>query len=163
MTQKRYRLKFNFWLDVTKAEEFDLAEKIETLKVERSFASTVRDGIRLIWDLRQGRTAVLLELFPFVREALAGNRAGGDDGKVEQVQRQIAELERLLLAQDGGQVMAPVATQGGPKPLSIPRPAAAPPPAADDLPALVVTKSKAPAGNSAAAFLDSAFAIAGMQ
>jgi hypothetical protein len=94
-----------------------------------------------------------------VREALAGERAGEDDSKTAAIQRQLADLERLLLAQDGGQVMAPAANQAGPNPLAIGnRPA--PPTADDDRPALTMRKVK-PSGNSAAAFLDQCFSFVG--
>jgi hypothetical protein len=65
---KSFRLRFTFWLDLSKDEEFRLSEQIEELKAKRSFAKVIRDGIRLICDLRAGRTDILLELFPWVAE-----------------------------------------------------------------------------------------------
>lgn len=61
---KRSRPRFNFWLDLTKSDEVMLYNLCEELKRERKFAPTVRDGIRLVADLRRGQTDVLLELFP---------------------------------------------------------------------------------------------------
>jgi hypothetical protein len=73
----RFRLRYTFWLDLNKSEEKDIAEKIEELKAQRSFAKTVRDGIRLIWDMSQGRTDVLLELFPWIAEHFQGVAVAG--------------------------------------------------------------------------------------
>lgn len=68
MDKKRFRMRFVFWLDLQKQDENQIAEQIEILKQERSFSKAVRNGIRLICDLRAGRTDVLLELFPWVAE-----------------------------------------------------------------------------------------------
>ena len=83
---KRFRLRFTFWLDMQKADEAELAETIDVLKQERTFASTIRDGIRLICDLQGRAGGRALELFPWVREALQSapaatgrRRASGTD------------------------------------------------------------------------------------
>lgn len=67
MSAKRFRLRFTFWLDVNKEEESEIADTIEELKQERSFAQTIREGIKLITSLREGSLDVLFELFPWVR------------------------------------------------------------------------------------------------
>jgi len=64
---KAFRLRFNFWLNMEKPEEELIADKIEVLKNERSFTSVIRNGIRLICDLREGNLDVLFELFPWVK------------------------------------------------------------------------------------------------
>ena len=61
-----FRLRFNFWLDVTKSHENEVAAEIEQLKADRLFTKTVRDGIRLIVSLRRRDTSVLYELFPWL-------------------------------------------------------------------------------------------------
>ena len=61
-------MKFTFWLDATKADEDELIDQIEILKQQRLFAKTIRDGIRLICDLRAGQVDVLFELFPWVED-----------------------------------------------------------------------------------------------
>jgi hypothetical protein len=91
MSQKRFRLRFTFWLDMHKKDEALIAEQIESLKADRTFASTVREGICLICDLRAGRLDVLLELFPFVAERL---KSPSDSA----LQARIDKLETLLLA-----------------------------------------------------------------
>lgn len=67
MTQKSHRLMFRFWLDMFKSEEAAIADQVEILKNKRSFTQTIRDGIRLICDLRNGKLDILFELFPWVR------------------------------------------------------------------------------------------------
>jgi hypothetical protein len=67
----RARAQFRFWLDVMKDPEFELAQEILLMKKRRKFQTTIKDGLRLMLDLRAGKIDVLLELFPFVRDAIA--------------------------------------------------------------------------------------------
>lgn len=67
----RVRAQFKFWLDVMKDDELELGMELVLLKSRRKFASTVRDAMRLIVDLRAGRVDVLLELFPWVKDEIA--------------------------------------------------------------------------------------------
>ena len=64
----RHRLQFKFWLDTTKKQDDDLALELFALKQDRQYTPTIRDGVRLILDLRRGRLTVLRELFPWVIE-----------------------------------------------------------------------------------------------
>lgn len=73
------RKRFTFWLDDKKPTEADIAETIPALKSQRSFAKTIRDGIRLIVDLRNGNTDVLFELFPLLKAKLQAD-FGGNSG-----------------------------------------------------------------------------------
>lgn len=73
MKPKKFRLMFKFWLDDTNPAESDLIDYIETLKQERRFVTTIRDGLRLMRDLRAGNTTVLLQLFPAVKAQLQTN------------------------------------------------------------------------------------------
>ncbi|MBZ0291639.1 MAG: hypothetical protein K8L99_03640 [Anaerolineae bacterium] len=102
MPAKRFRLRYVFWLDMNKPDEAELADTVASLKEQRSFASTIRDGIRLVCDLRAGRLDALFELFPWVRAEF--------NKKEYQLQDRLARLEQLLMQQNGG----------GPKPLAIP-------------------------------------------
>lgn len=127
------RFKFNFWLDCDKDNELLLAEAIDNLKRQRSFAGTVRDGIRLICDLRQGKLDVLFELFPWVRaefldymQSLQPDKSAAE----QRLEQQLARLEKLLLQQAG----APA----GPRPMMLSRPVAD----EDDTALLTVTKAK---------------------
>jgi hypothetical protein len=60
----RPRKEFKFWLYHDRDEDSRLMDFIQYCKSTRQFARVVRDGIRLIWSLREGNTAVLFELFP---------------------------------------------------------------------------------------------------
>ena len=126
MTKKeRFRLRFTFWLDMLDHEEQALAEKIETLKTQRTFAKTIRDGIRLICDLRAGKLDVLFELFPWVKaEFLAGVQPQKTAGEVE-LQHQLERLEKLLTAQQTVRSDTPKALQSvsvdGPPSLNVPK------------------------------------------
>jgi hypothetical protein len=60
----RPRKEFKFWLYHDLNEDSRLMEFIQYCKATRQFARVVRDGIRLIWSLREGNNAVLFELFP---------------------------------------------------------------------------------------------------
>jgi len=117
--KKRFRLRFPFWLDLHKPDEAALAETIETLKTQRAFASSIRDGLRLIVDLRAGRLDVLFELFPFTKERLGYGTSTNSD-----LERRLDELQRLILEQ--GNITAPQTNQpvmksaGGPKALKVP-------------------------------------------
>lgn len=105
MAKQSFRIKFMFWLDSTKPDEARLMEQVELLKGDRLFSKTIRDGIRLICDLRAGRTEVLFELFPWVRDGLQSAPVTTDD----RLQAQIARLEALLLAQGNVPIKTPLA------------------------------------------------------
>ena len=105
----RFRIRFTFWLDMQKMDEAAIAEIIDQLKQNRSFVATIRDGIRLVADLRAGRTEVLFELFPWIRDTL--QPAPAEQG----LQEQIARLEALLLAQGNIPIYSPLATSTTPE------------------------------------------------
>src|SRR5690349_10416459 len=60
----RPRKEFKFWLYHDRDDDSRLMEFIQYCKSTRQFAKVVREGIRLIWSLREGNTSVLFELFP---------------------------------------------------------------------------------------------------
>lgn len=65
----RYRLQFKFWLNARLDSDDDLAVALEDLKTTKQYTQTIRDGVRLVLDLRAGRVGVLKELFPWVLES----------------------------------------------------------------------------------------------
>lgn len=67
MSRRGFRLQYMFWLNLDKPDQASIAAIIEDLKEARSFAKTIRDGIRLITSLQRGDTSVLLELFPLLQ------------------------------------------------------------------------------------------------
>jgi hypothetical protein len=99
MNAKRFRVRQVFWLDMQKEDEFALAETIDKLKQQRTFVRTIRDGVRLILDLRAGRVDVLLELFPFVRTALSGSSGSGNTDEVKALKTM---LEQFIVTNSAG-------------------------------------------------------------
>ncbi|NWF67577.1 MAG: hypothetical protein HXY40_00685 [Chloroflexi bacterium] len=119
------RGRFTFWLDYSKDEQLLLAETIDELKRRRTFVQTIREGIRLMCDLRAGRLNVLLELFPWVRqELMAASSPAKTAGELE-VQRQLARLEQLLQQQLNTPpplpALPPAPTHSGPRALNTPQ------------------------------------------
>ena len=97
MAAKRFRLKFMFWLDLTKEDEYELAEQIDILKQQRRFVETIRDGIRLVVDLRAGRTDRLFAMFPWLA-AEVGKGAGGN----RELQQELDRLWSAITSQTAG-------------------------------------------------------------
>lgn len=97
-TQKRFRLRFPFWLDLNKPDEAELADAIAILKEKRSFSKTIREGIRLICDLKAGQVTVLFELFPWVKDHIGENTSIEHTTALE---RQLERLEAMLKEQGG--------------------------------------------------------------
>ena len=114
----RPRKEFKFWLYHDRAEDSRLMEFIAYCKATRQFARVVRDGIRLIWSLREGNTDVLFELFPHLERQFKPD-----------AETLIEQFRQMLMQQ---QVAAPVqppaplaisngaAEQGGPRALNVP-------------------------------------------
>jgi hypothetical protein len=90
---KRLLIQYRFWLDVMKPVEHGLAYQLDMMKTNktRQFHKTIRDGLRLILDLRQGRVDVLFELFPDL-QAHWKTQADKD------MQERLARLESALLS-----------------------------------------------------------------
>ncbi len=100
----RFRIRQVFWIDLNKPEEARLAEQIAELKSKRAFARTVRDGIRLIYDLSQGKTDVLRELFPWVMEQPAPQApVASQTGLDESTSSLIERLEALIAEREAAQ------------------------------------------------------------
>jgi hypothetical protein len=112
----RYRLRFPFWLDLKKPEEEALADTIEHLKSDRRFAATVRDGIRLIVDLRAGQLDVLFELFPWIKDKLAVVQS--PPVPTTAIEAQLKRLEAMLKEQGAVPIKRPM-TVTGPQPLGV--------------------------------------------
>lgn len=72
----RYRSQFKFWLDVNKPDEEALAVLCEDLKRRGLYTKTIRDGISLVEDLRDGRLDVLFALYPWVKELTIYGQGG---------------------------------------------------------------------------------------
>ena len=68
---RRVRERFSFWLDITRDDDFILADHISDLKRKRRFSRAIRDGLALLDSLHRGEVDLLLELFPWVADAIA--------------------------------------------------------------------------------------------
>jgi hypothetical protein len=153
---KSYRLMYKFWLDMMKPEEEALADMIEKMKSARSYASAVRDGLRLINDLRQGNVTVLLELFPFVKTALA---SGGNDDNGGISKADLERLEALIKESQLQPIAPPLAASGGLKPLGGLKPIAPPAYDEDEGMSLVVSKAEGGGDDATQNFLKSMMAL----
>jgi len=74
--ENRFRLQYKFWLDVNKPDEEALAELCQDLKRRGLYTKTIRDGISLVDDLRNGRLDVLFSLYPWVKELMIYGQGG---------------------------------------------------------------------------------------
>jgi hypothetical protein len=158
-----YRIMQKFWLDLDKPDHEEVNEIVHTLKQTRAYSKAIRDGLRLIFDLRAGRLDILFELFPWVRaeflEYMASAQPQQSDREMS-IEKQLARIEELLV---NGEPMSSVPDfpngVGEPKKMTVPQ-IAAPMLEDDDANLLVVSKAKS-SGNAAQNFLASAFALQG--
>lgn len=146
MPKERFRLQYKFWLDVNKADEYELAETIGELKENKTYSRVVRDGIRLMVDLCRGNLDVLLVLFPWVEDAFYERFAAQQPASDHVLQEQLAKLERLLTAQGN----VPAAATGD-------SPNVAQHTGSEGDEGIVPIKQAKSSGNSAQNFLDAAF------
>ena len=153
MASKRLMLRREFWLNLHNPLEEELANVIDELKQNRLFASTIRDGIRLICDLRAGHLDILFELFPWVQaeflEYMQSLQPTVDETYIE---KRLDRVEQLLLQQGN----IPVDSTSRPKPLKVPQVAG---PIYDETDDLLIVKKVQTDGQSARNFLDSAFGL----
>jgi hypothetical protein len=111
------RKRIDIWLDMEKNDERLLLEVIEFLKKQRRFVSTVRDGIRLMVDLRAGNLNVLYELFPWTQIPLHPIPPGvADDLLQKKVQPPGEPITGVQVSLSGPQPL-----QGGGRPVEAPR------------------------------------------
>jgi len=88
-----------FWLDLTKDDQDHLDEQINELKQARTFTQTVREGIRLICDLRQGNMTVLFELFPWIKADLLADVQPQETVGEKAIREQLERIEAQLAGQ----------------------------------------------------------------
>lgn len=101
---KTGRVVHHFWLNIWNEPEGKLDNEMRELKKQRKFAETVRDGLRLILDLRAGSLVVLFELFPHLQERLAGQIVVSSSeptpsADIRSLQSQVEQLTQLILQQ----------------------------------------------------------------
>ncbi|HKI53500.1 MAG TPA: hypothetical protein VJ987_05200 [Anaerolineales bacterium] len=61
---------YKFWLQLDKPEEKELSQKLEAIRKQRKFAPTMRTALHLFFSLMEGRTDVILDLFPWIKDVL---------------------------------------------------------------------------------------------
>ena len=81
------RKEYRFWLRKDRDEDTRLMEFIQFCKSTRQFARVVKDGIWLIWSLKEDNLDVLFELFPHLENRFKRAAGQGDSGEM---QRQIS-------------------------------------------------------------------------
>lgn len=96
------RFRVDFWLHVNSQRDYETLEIIEAMKSKRTFRGSVIIGLKIVWELRQGRVETLLAEFPNVRDLLQVKQPPPDDG----LRDEIRELKRMMLEQ-GGAVIQP--------------------------------------------------------
>lgn len=119
MAASRFRLQFKFWLNVKKSDEYELAGLIEELKQAGSFTKAVRDGLRLVVDLWQGRVEVLLALFPWVEEYFFQQFSERQSVPDQAIVEQLAKLEQLLVEQGNKPISSITANGNGLKSMAV--------------------------------------------
>ena len=67
---KPYRVQMQFWLDRNREDHADIGDYLFRLKQQSKYASTIRDAVRLIMTLREGRADFLMQLFPNVQDMI---------------------------------------------------------------------------------------------
>ena len=154
------RFKFNFWLDAEKDDELLLMEDIDHLKKQRLFSQTIRDGIRLMMDLRKGSFDVLIELFPDIRHHIKepgqGYNGSNNGTDLQAIRQQLARLEQATLQQSTPNQPLITDRNSGPKKLATPAVSA---PIFDDDDEALLTIKRDTSTTSADNFLKAAFAL----
>lgn len=110
MAQRAPRIGVKFWLNGNRSEDRALIDWIGTLKKARKFTQTLRDAFWLFYDLSQGHTDALQQLFPELYKKLTEpvrapvlsdlDQSRGIASSVSEkaLQAQLDRLEQLLLA-----------------------------------------------------------------
>ena len=150
----RTRVMLRFFLDLGKQDELELLHEAETLKKERHFAPTLRDGLRLMRDLRAGQFDALFDLFDWIPKWIESEVERRINERLMDTNNRLTRVEAELAALRGSVLPAGQGASAGPRPLTVPP---VPGPVEDDDEPLVVTKVKSDGKASAANFLKSAF------
>jgi hypothetical protein len=154
------RWRMTFWLDDQNERDYAVGQAIAALKTERKFVSTVRDGIRLMLDLRAGRTDVLFELFPHLANTLHPpvplSNTREIEYRLEQLQQAVLNHARPLPAAPAA-VKSLAAGSAGLQPLAAFKPLLAP--TFDDDDTVVIRRDSSAGSTAAANFLDSVLGL----
>ena len=112
---------WRFWLNINDPEQDELNRYCEWASEQRKLAQWIRDGLRLIGTLREGRVDVLIEMFPFVQQALVSS-SSGSTSSTDDTDKRLERIEQLLLENSQGTTyqMSGVSAPG-PKALNVPK------------------------------------------
>lgn len=118
MAQRAKRMGIKFWLNGERSEDKALLKWIGQLKKARKFTQTIRDAFWLFYDLTQGNTDALEQLFPAMYKKLTERPDSATEGKTSAIrsdndalQAQLKHLEKLILQQGA----TPIETVDRPK------------------------------------------------
>ena len=87
------RIMFRFWLDDSKEDENALIGEVGELKANRKFTETIRQGIELITDLRNGSLRVLFDLFPYVKAEFLEYMQSLNSAETSQIDKERQQLD----------------------------------------------------------------------
>lgn len=96
MKTKNFRKRHEFWLNLNSAGEAEVAEIVKDLKSRRGYASAIRDGLRMVWELRQGKVDTLVKLFPWVVDAFAQPKTAPDMPDMTELKGLMKELKSVM-------------------------------------------------------------------
>ena len=151
-TLERFRKRFMFWLNINNPRDFEIAQLIADLKRKGLFTKTIRDGIKLICSLREGRVDVLLKMFPFVAQYFQSQLHAQQQQQYELMQDQNKFMEDQIAYLRGLLENGAINNNGnGHKQL----PAPSQPKPVDDEPVEIVVKDANGSGNSSQNFKNS--------
>lgn len=104
-----------FQLERESVQDARLLDIVTYLKKKHRFVPTLREAIRLIMDLRAGSTAVLFEMFPWIKEQLELGEGvtiekppePPPSSDIKSLEEKVDQLTQVVLQQNIGKVMSP--------------------------------------------------------
>lgn len=150
---KRRRFQFRFWLDVAQDEWYDLAQRLESLKQSRQYAPTIRKALLLYLSLKDKRIDYLLQLFPWIEDAIKAKANPPDSDDNSDLRKEIAMLRQAVLSQTKADTV-----QHSPRAMNVPSIRT---PSFDDDPVDDIVLKRDTSTDSAQNFLNSMLALQG--
>lgn len=98
------RKRIDFWVDKEKPDDKRVLKTVEALRKKRDFAQTVKDGIMVMSQLAKGKTDLLFKLHPWIVDKILASAPKTDTTDLE---KQIAELKRIVLERGGESIPPP--------------------------------------------------------
>lgn len=121
-TRERFRKRFMFWLNINSPRDIEVARLITDLKDKNLFTKTLRDGIKLICSLREGRVDLLLKMFPFVAQYFQSQLHAQQQQQYEAMQNQTKLMQDQIAYLKGLIESRAVAGNGGSSLPALPAP-----------------------------------------